>query len=187
MRKKRPRRSKKLTTWLIRKKKPETKVNKVFMICSRTLSVELNKKYKTKSSQGILFFLILREGTEETLLQLLEDTCNKLNAASLAWSMFYFIPYFQTKFWLFNSFPIIRIVTFLSFLYPFPTGFVSSGPNLNAALFAWEGLFNTFKLNFYFSMQSKCYIPFLYCILFKMASWYIHRISSKYSVLIEII
>lgn len=33
----------------------------------------------------ICFLYINRETTEETILGLLEDTCNKINAAQLAW------------------------------------------------------------------------------------------------------
>lgn len=36
-------------------------------------------------------YIRIRETTEETILNLLEDTCNKLNSAQLAW--FYLIFY----------------------------------------------------------------------------------------------
>jgi len=36
-----------------------------------------------------------RENSEETLLSLLEDTCSKLNTASLAWFLFLFLYLFE--------------------------------------------------------------------------------------------
>lgn len=68
------------------RKEIEMRVNNLYLRCWRILSIELRLNLIKKNVQGrILLYKINREESEEHLLSLLEDTCNKLSIAANLW------------------------------------------------------------------------------------------------------